>query len=170
MWVRRSTARWRTDNLEASPTAVTIGTLSASAQGDRILVSWQTFDEFEMLGFQLSRSTDPLALEADRQLLFETQASFWGQNRGDSYSFSDADVQSGVSYTYWLKVVLKNGSTKTLDPYTASLLEGRSGSTSRACCAERTALASPGGCVRRYYRTTHPLAKFLRKLEKMNGE
>ena len=77
----------------------------------------------DILGFKLYRASDPNALEADRQLVFETQANFWGQNRGDLYEYSDAEVEPGVVYTYWLKVLLKNGSSTTLDPSTAGLLE-----------------------------------------------
>ena len=41
---------------------------------------------------------------------------------GDSYQYSDSDVQAGQSYTYWLVALLKDGGTLSMQPVSAGLL------------------------------------------------
>jgi hypothetical protein len=91
---------------------------AAMADAQSIQVSWETFDEKEILSFRLYLSTNPSGLVC--QLIYETPAIFRGHLQGSTHTFTDADVQLGISYTYWLDVLQKDGSTLAMDPTTAS--------------------------------------------------
>ena len=84
-----------------------------------VLVSWQTYSEMDLLGFELYRAVDP---NSEQALVYSTQALHAGKMLGDTYQYSDSDVQAGLSYTYWLVVLLKDGGTLSMQPVTASLL------------------------------------------------
>jgi len=107
--------------IDAIPTASTVSELSASAMGDAILLTWQTFNEMDILGFKLYRATEPNALPEEWEQIYQAKAKYPGQLRGDSYEFSDANVQTGMVYFYWLEVLHKDGSITTLDPASTSL-------------------------------------------------
>lgn len=102
-----------------SPTSVTVSPPLASAVDNTILVAWQTYNEIDILSFNLYRA---VALDGERTVVYSTPALNPGKLLGDSYSYSDADVQAGVAYSYWLEVVLKDGSTVTMEPTSASLV------------------------------------------------
>lgn len=101
------------------PTAATVSDPSASSEAQSIKIGWETFDESDILGFRLFRSTDPSS--QIRLLIYETPATYRGSRRGTTYAYDDADVQLGVRYTYWLEVLLKDGSTLSMAPVEASL-------------------------------------------------
>jgi hypothetical protein len=99
------------------PTAVTVSQLSASAVNQTIWVSWETYSEEKMVSFNLYRTI----AGGERALVYQTPASHPGMLLGEAYAYSDAEVQQGVTYTYWLDVLLNDGSTTTLGPASANL-------------------------------------------------
>jgi hypothetical protein len=100
------------------PTAVTVSDPVASAVGQTIVVEWQTFSEMDVLGFNLYRASDPNAIPT---LIYQTPAKHPGKLMGDTYQYVDLDVQAGVTFTYWLEVLLKDGTTVYMQPTSASL-------------------------------------------------
>lgn len=100
------------------PTAVTISEPAAVDAAQLIRVTWQTFDEREIVSFKLYRSLDPVG--SDRLLVYSTAAKYKGQFLGYLYSFADTDVQPGQTYTYWLEVLHTNGTSVTMNPASAT--------------------------------------------------
>ena len=106
-------------SVQAGPTAITVSQLDASVAEDSIHVSWQTYSEMEMIGFALYRA---VGADATQTLVFQGAANHPGKLLGDNYEYTDMDVLPGGSYTYWLIVLLRDGSTETQEPITVSLL------------------------------------------------
>lgn len=101
------------------PTAVTVSDPNAEAATQAILVSWESFDERQIEGFELYRSLDPEGQV--RELIDAPKAQFSGQFHPASYSFEDVNVQPGITYTYWLKVLIIGGEEVWMQPASASL-------------------------------------------------
>ena len=59
----------------------------------------------------------------DRKLIFSTAAKQPGKALGDVYSYTDPNLKTGRSYTYWLEIVLKDGSVLMLEPTTVQLMK-----------------------------------------------
>ncbi len=107
-----------------SPTNLTVSDPYASVANQTIEVNWQTYSEMDILGFSLYRAVDPNAVPADRSLVMgPTPAKHPGKPLSDTYQYVDSDVQPGVSYTYWLVVQMKDGTSWTMQPTTAGLPE-----------------------------------------------
>jgi hypothetical protein len=109
----------RSTYTQQAPSAVTVSYLEATAQGHTIQVDWETYSEVDIASFNLYRST--AANGAGRARIYSTPASYPGEMTGSSYQFSDTDVQSYLTYYYWLEVVKRDGSTEFMDPTPASL-------------------------------------------------
>ena len=98
-----------------NPTAVTLISFSATAEGDAIIVRWATSAERDTWGFQIYRSAD-----SDRtHAVLVTPNLILGQGRGQggaSYSWSDTTAQPEVTYAYWLVETEVNGTTNQYGP------------------------------------------------------
>ena len=86
------------------PLAVTLASFDAQAQAGHILVTWQTFSEFNTAGFNLYRTLTPAA-PAAADLLVYVPSQAPGSGQGASYEFQDTDVVAGEAYWYWLEDV-----------------------------------------------------------------
>ena len=103
----------------APPLAVTLADFEASPQIDHVLATWETVSELDNAGFNLYRSTSPVA--PDQQLnstLIPSQAP--GSGQGASYQWQDFDVDPGVTYYYWLETVALSGGTEMHGPVSAT--------------------------------------------------
>jgi hypothetical protein len=86
-----------------APTAVDVADFSASYRPLRIVIHWETALELDTLGFNLLRST---SLDGERvQINAQLIPSQAPGGFGGSYEFVDYDIQSGVTYYYWLAFV-----------------------------------------------------------------
>ncbi len=101
-----------------SPTNLTLSNPIATSGETEIKIAWATYSEMEITGFSLYH-TSPL--DATRSLVCALPAQKIGKSMGAAYSCTDNNIQPGVAYTYWLDVQMKDGSTATMDPTTASL-------------------------------------------------
>jgi hypothetical protein len=82
------------------PTAVTLLSLSAKGDGNRVLVEWATGQEVDNLGFNLYRSPSPngpFTRLNDALILASLSV------RGNSYTFTDSNVTRGNLYYYELE-------------------------------------------------------------------
>ncbi len=90
-----------------NPTAVVLAGFSIMAQPDRVLVSWQTASEVEILGFNLLRQAGGGEFEAvNEELILAAQS---GRDAGASYTYEDQRVISGMTYHYVLEIVKPDG-------------------------------------------------------------
>lgn len=96
------------------PTSATVSQPIASTLDQTIVVTWETFDETNIIGFDLYRATP----DGERSLVDSRLAD---QGPGSVYEYFDLNVQPGVLYTYWLEVRTKYGIVK-MEPTSALLL------------------------------------------------
>jgi len=97
------------------PLAVTLASFEAKAEAPGLnKLEWMTFEETEIVGFNILRSTD---LNGERQNIANLISP---QGSLKPYTFEDTDVQAGVTYYYWLEAVDINGSSEVFDPVTAT--------------------------------------------------
>ncbi len=101
-----------------TPTAVEMSAFAAQAMDNSIELSWISANELNIMGYNLYRATSP---DGVRSLVYQTVASQSGSMLGDEYGYSDLDVQPGVFYTYWLEVLMMDGTIETMDPVSTSL-------------------------------------------------
>ncbi len=95
------------------PTAVNVGLLAAEAQTSSILVSWETFDENDIQGFNLYRTTDPNGGGLEQINAGLINAVY--PTSGGAYIFTDDNALAGVRYYYHLEVVAYAGDSQWLD-------------------------------------------------------
>ena len=83
--------------------------LTARPDGQGVLISWETAQESDMLGFNVYRSATP---EGERQQLNQRliPAQSPGQLIRAYYSCRDGTAGRGVVYYYWLEAVDTSGS------------------------------------------------------------
>lgn len=100
------------------PLAVTLASFEAKAEAPGLnKLEWMTFEETEIVGFNIWRST---GLNGERQKianLVKPQGSLI------PYTFEDTDVQAGVTYYYWLEAE-ETGESVFFDPDSATGLWG----------------------------------------------
>ncbi len=102
-----------------APLAVTLASFAARADGDHILVTWETVSELDNAGFNLYRG--PTDAAPDTLLAFvPSQAP--GSSQGYSYSFTDSDVEPGQTVWYWLEDLSLTGIATLHGPVSATLL------------------------------------------------
>jgi uncharacterized repeat protein (TIGR01451 family) len=90
------------------PTAVTLASFTATAQGGNILVTWETAIEIDNVGFNLHRSTSPDGSYFKlNETLIPSQAP--GSIFGATYTWLDEDVEAGTTYYYKLEDVEVGG-------------------------------------------------------------
>ena len=93
------------------PTAVQVASLSAQAQGDGVLVTWQTASELDVLGFNVLRSETPDGdfVAVNEELIFAARS---GSDGGTAYAYFDEHVVAGRTYHYTLEIVKLDGQVK----------------------------------------------------------
>lgn len=103
-----------------TPLAVTVAGFTATADGEQVLLRWETVAETNNQGFHLFRSTS--ASEVGERItaqLVPSQAP--GSSEGASYEWVDADVAAGTTYYYWLEAVDLDGTTTRHGPVSATV-------------------------------------------------
>ncbi|HUV45440.1 MAG TPA: DUF2341 domain-containing protein [Dehalococcoidales bacterium] len=92
-------------------TAVGLVSFTATGQGESVLVSWETAQEIDNLGFNLYRSTElgGTYTKLNRRLIPGLISSVSGQQ----YTYTDTDVTRSVLYYYMLEDVDLSG-TRTM--------------------------------------------------------
>jgi hypothetical protein len=101
------------------PTAVDVGLLEAEAQTTSILVSWETFNEMDIQGFNLYRTTNPdgTGLEKLNPDLIATKY----EGSSGIYEYTDQTALFGVTYYYKLEVIYFTPKTEWLDAVSSTL-------------------------------------------------
>jgi uncharacterized protein (DUF362 family) len=97
------------------PTAVDLVSFTASAQGNTILLGWETATEIDTLGFNLYRGVTPssasLRLNED-----PIPSKAPGSLYGATYTWLDENIVPGIRYYYWLQDVGNYGVTALHGP------------------------------------------------------
>jgi hypothetical protein len=82
--------------------------------GQAIVVRWETVAEVDIWGFHIYRSATGKRADAVRitpQLILAR-----GHTNGALYTWTDAQVDRGVDYTYWLAEAEVDGATNEYGP------------------------------------------------------
>lgn len=98
---------------EMGPTAVEITFFEAFWQADNVLVSWETAQEIDLIGFNLFRSTSEAGpwVQVNPDMI---PCQYLSQPEGGSYIYADGDVVLGSPYYYTLESLdLQNRSAFT---------------------------------------------------------
>jgi uncharacterized repeat protein (TIGR01451 family) len=100
------------------PDAVTLASFTAEAQGQVILLAWETASELDLLGFNLYRGE---ALGGERIQVNDTliPGQALGSPVGAKYDVVDSAVVPGITYYYWLEDVDVYGMAVQHGPVTA---------------------------------------------------
>jgi hypothetical protein len=103
------------------PTGVTVGSPSAVAGDIAILVRWQSFNEINILGYNIYRSQDLFSTptKINTELIKAEQA---GTRYGSGYEFSDGTATANLLHFYWLEVIKMDGTTELLTPAAAGII------------------------------------------------
>ena len=98
------------------PSAISLAALTATAQGDAVVITWDTVSEIDNAGFNLYRDTSAGGLGVKlNESLIPSKAP--NSSEGFSYSFSDsAGLVPGTTYYYRLEDVSFSGSATIHDP------------------------------------------------------
>jgi uncharacterized repeat protein (TIGR01451 family) len=101
------------------PLGVQLAGFTASSQEGHILLKWETVSEEGVQGFHLYRSTEP---DADGTLITDEliPAEAPGSTEGASYTWTDTDVETGVTYYYWLEAIDTFGDSTRHGPVSAT--------------------------------------------------
>jgi hypothetical protein len=104
---------------ESRPTGIDLVSFTATAQGNTILVTWQTAAETDTLGFNLYRSDrpsgEPVRLNRD-----PIPSQVPGALDGGIYTWLDRDIVPGIRYYYWLEDVGTYGAATRHGPVQSS--------------------------------------------------
>jgi hypothetical protein len=104
---------------DGMPLAVTLGSFTAQAAADHVLIAWETLSEVDTLGFNLWRG---LAADgSDREVLTFVPAQSPGSTQGAVYQVQDFAVQAGATYWYWLEDIDLGGQTTLHGPVSATM-------------------------------------------------
>jgi hypothetical protein len=99
--------------------AVTLASFGAQAEGDHILLTWETVTEVNNVGFNLYRSTTPAGSSS---LLAFVPSQAPGGTAGASYTYADHDVLPGNTTYYWLEDVEFGGAGSLHGPVSATIV------------------------------------------------
>jgi glycosidase len=102
----------------SGPLAVNLASFGALAQGDGVLVSWETVSEIDHAGFNLYRGNSVAGPQA---LLAYVPSQGPGSAQGFVYSYDDLAVQPGQTWWYWLEDVSLSGATTLHGPVSATV-------------------------------------------------
>jgi hypothetical protein len=107
-----------------APTAIDLASFGAARQGKGILVSWETANELDNLGFNLYRSAwrNGNRAKVNGRLIASVAP---GSATGATYTFLDESAAPGRSYYYWLEDLDLNGSAAQHGPAAVRGLPGR---------------------------------------------
>ncbi len=101
------------------PTAAVLSDFSSSFNPDTasIELSWETFSDSGILGFDIYRSDEnsPVIVKINTETLLVEKP---GGTEGNQYSYTDAGVEIGQTYTYWLDLIDLEGQTSRFGPVT----------------------------------------------------
>jgi len=103
----------------ADPTATVLSSFTSSfdLETTSVKLSWETVSDSSILGFNIYRSDeitpDPVKINPEMVLVYEP-----GAMDGNQYSYTDADVEFGQTYTYWIDVVDLEALTSRYGPVT----------------------------------------------------
>ncbi len=97
-------------------TAIELVSFDARAEGSNICLTWQTGAEIDNAGFVLFRM---IAGAQDYEQMSDLIAARGGPASGASYSFTDMNVEPGVSYNYWLVDIETTGKWTAHGPVSA---------------------------------------------------
>ncbi|NOK83600.1 MAG: hypothetical protein GFH27_549305n176 [Chloroflexi bacterium AL-W] len=100
---------------DTTPTAIVLVSFTANHAGDEVMVRWETSAEIDTWGFHLYRSEDGTWENAQRV----TDAMILAEGRGQggaAYRWTDQDVNTTATYTYWLVETELDGSTNRYGP------------------------------------------------------
>ena len=93
------------------PTAVDLVFFIAQPQVGGILISWETANELDLLGFNLYRASSPdEGWELLNGKLIAAQKP--GSMQGALYQYLDETAKAGIKYRYWLEAVEIGGSSQ----------------------------------------------------------
>lgn len=101
------------------PTATVLSSFTSSfdLETTSVKLSWETVSDSSILGFNIYRSDeitpDPVKINPEMVLVYEP-----GAMEGNQYSYTDADVEFGQTYTYWIDVVDLEALTSRYGPVT----------------------------------------------------
>ena len=93
---------------DCTPTAVCMDSFHALAQGQGVLLAWQTASEVDMLGFNVLRSENPHGtfVAINEEFIF---AELAGGAGSAAYTYVDKHVLAGKTYYYTLEIVHLDG-------------------------------------------------------------
>lgn len=134
------------------PLAVNLANFQAAAQGDGVLVTWETVSEVGNVGFNLYRN---ITSTVPAEPLTFVPSSAPGSTQGASYSYADTSVTAGDTYWYWLEDVSTSGATTLHGPVSATTsaptavdLVTMVASSSKGCICEGGGILSCWGGVK----------------------
>ncbi len=103
------------------PTAAVLSgfTSSFDLETTSVDLSWETFSDANIMGFNVYRSDgispDLVKINPEMVLVYQP-----GSMEGNQYSYTDAGVEFGRTYTYWIDVVDSDGQPSHYGPVTQS--------------------------------------------------
>ena len=96
------------------PTAITLVAFSAEPKPDKVLLSWETGNELNIVRFNVWRSTKRNGNYAQVNVK-DLVAQHVGTVKGDVYEFRDKTVKAGKTYFYKIEVVSVTGTLEWSD-------------------------------------------------------
>jgi hypothetical protein len=107
------------ESFDPDPTGVTLASFDAAAVDTAILVTWETTTEVDTLGFHLHRAESEAArgVRINAEMIRSKVPP--GSGTGAAYEWRDANVESGITYSYWLERVDNHGASTWYGPVTA---------------------------------------------------
>ena len=88
-----------------SPTSVTLVGFSVQAGLSEALVTWETSQEVDSLGYNIYRTSEPNLPNNAEPLNNTLIPSQIGNLGNHQYQFNDPDIEAGVTYYFWLEYV-----------------------------------------------------------------
>ena len=98
---------------QAARAAIDLISFTAKQQGSFVLIEWETASEFDVAGFVIARSLNPLLPYEDVSDYIPSEGS---GVIGAKYHFLDKNVSEGVLHYYLLKVNNTDQSVETFGP------------------------------------------------------
>ena len=109
----------KTVSFAIAPTAVELASFDAAAQGNGVLLNWETANEIDNVGFNIYRAeTQSGQLIKINPYLIASQNP--GSSAGAAYSFLDESALPGATYYYWLEDMDASGASTRNGPVMAS--------------------------------------------------
>jgi hypothetical protein len=110
----------KTVNFDIAPTAVELASFDAAAQGNGVMLNWETASEIDNVGFNIYRAeTQSGQLMKINPYLIAAQNP--GSTAGAAYSFLDESALPGATYYYWLEDVDASGAATKHGPAAAKM-------------------------------------------------